>query len=49
MDVTSNGASASTEGILQPSNPLISWTTAFSDMDASKLNKKWEEIQKGDA
>lgn len=49
MDVTSNGSSASTEGNLQPSNPLTSWTAVLSDMDASQLNKKWEEIQKGDA
>jgi hypothetical protein len=47
-DLTSNEASAF-EGNLQHSNPLTSWTAALSDMDASKLNQKWEEIQKGDA
>lgn len=42
-------ASNSTDGTPQGSNPLTSWTTMLSDMDTTKLNKRWEEIQKGDA
>lgn len=43
----SNGTTSS-DGAGQGSNPLTSWTNVLPELDASRLNKKWEEIQKGE-